>query len=323
MPLSNSLNSNINSHQSTGSAGSRLLRRALLISALALILILIGTVILFQIKTQLIPEQARLKQPLAELTPTGQRIPKVIKSYVGKITSLEPMANRFTLAVKSDHNYLTQDKTFVVIAYYKTQIKSAAETISPTPASPISNTKQQALEITMTALNNLKVGETVVVTSRANIKDKEAFFVDRIVAGVSEDTTTLQGEYADVSLPYTTLSGQEIPIAVTTDKNAEIQKEIPKEVLGYVGEIISLSPSDKQFYILAEEHRNYLLEDTYFSISLKESTLINERTISGSRFNNINFNDLKLGDIVTVVSNTNVKGLESFSADRITRIVME
>lgn len=101
---------------------------------------------------------------------------------------------------------------------------------------------------------------------------------------------------------------------------------VPNEVFSYVGEVTAVG--NGQITVLAKKENNLLEEDTTLTIKADANTQVIKRNIpkilpesgSGSGLfsqENIALSDIKVGDQVTVVSPTNVRGVTSFTASRI------
>jgi len=108
-------------------------------------------------------------------TPTGEAIPTVVNSYIGTITSLDYQNNKCTVMVKADRNYLKNDTEFTVSVNKETVLEAR---IIPQVIEAGANGQRQQERINFT---DLKVGDEVIVASKANLKDENSFMAQWVV----------------------------------------------------------------------------------------------------------------------------------------------
>ncbi len=104
----------------------------------------------------------------------------------------------------------------------------------------------------------------------------------------------------------------------------------PNEVYSYVGEITAVN--NGQITVAAKKEMNLLEADANLTVMINPDTQVIRRIIprvlpesgGGDLFKqeNITASDLKVGDQVTVVSATNVRGITNFTASRVEVIVV-
>lgn len=100
---------------------------------------------------------------------------------------------------------------------------------------------------------------------------------------------------------------------------------VPNEVYSYVGEVTAVG--NGQITVLAKKENNLLDKDTTLTVKADADTEVIRRNIprvlpeSGGAGlftqENISISDLEVGNQVTVVSATNVRGVTNFTATRI------
>lgn len=105
------------------------------------------------------------------------------------------------------------------------------------------------------------------------------------------------------------------------------QPQVPNEVYSYVGEVTEVG--NGQITVLAKKELNLLAADTTLTVKADANTQVIKRSIprvlpadGGANLNlfkqeNISLSDIAVGNQVTVVSPTNIRGVTEFTASRI------
>lgn len=103
------------------------------------------------------------------------------------------------------------------------------------------------------------------------------------------------------------------------------QPQVPNEVYSYVGEVTAVS--NGQITVLAKKDLNLLAADATLTVKADANTQVIKRSIprvlpadGGANLfkqENISLSDIAVGNQVTVVSPTNIRGVTEFTASRI------
>jgi flagellar basal body-associated protein FliL len=125
--------------------------------------------------------------------------------------------------------------------------------------------------------------------------------------------------------PSAAPSGQPATNTNSQNQNTTPTSQVPNEVYSYVGAVTAVG--NGQITVLAKKDTNLLDEDTTLTVKADANTQVISRTIpkvlpteGGAGLftqKDISVSDIKVGDQVTVVSSTNVKGVTTFTASRI------
>ncbi|HPI66963.1 MAG TPA: hypothetical protein PKZ16_00190 [bacterium] len=106
-------------------------------------------------------------------TAPSKNIPATVHSFVGKIT--EVGADYLALEAAADRNYLLQNSALVIKLSSQTEFKKII-----IPQKITGNAENDQIQTQNINKNELKVGQTVVVYSRDNLKNQTTFTADRI-----------------------------------------------------------------------------------------------------------------------------------------------
>ena len=115
------------------------------------------------------------------------------------------------------------------------------------------------------------------------------------------------------------------PADTTGEAQAPTPSPTPNEVYSYVGEVTAVG--NGQITVLAKKELNLLEADATLTVKADANTQVIRRTIprvlpeeGGEglfKQDNISLSDISVGDQVTVVSATNVRGQTEFTASRV------
>jgi len=115
------------------------------------------------------------------------------------------------------------------------------------------------------------------------------------------------------------------PASPTGEAQAPTPSPTPNEVYSYVGEVTAVG--NGQITVLAKKELNLLEADATLTVKADANTQVIRRTIprvlpeeGGEglfKQDNISLSDISVGDQVTVVSATNIRGQTEFTASRV------